>query len=427
MENQSDRSAGDEENVTETTDETHQFRTNPFLLAQAATIGMISGWVVAYFKLSVDFLRRSLYWARVTAIEHHPMWLALIPAAGGLAVGLLAIPGPFSPGLKGTVKEVDDESSDYLIVPSSASSAISTLATNGTTESNAERLTYRPVRFIRKGAAAICTLGSGCSLGPEGPAVELGINLARFCMNVFPLGNSQDVPRSKLVQRNRLLLSCGAAAGVSAGFNAPLAGVFFALEIVQSAFSAANRESGALCTTSEASSSSGNGDSLIAGSATMTAILLASVLSALVCKAILGDHLVLILSEYSLKTPLMELPLYLLLGAMCGLVAFAFSQTAKLSHAFFDGKLRPKWLQHFVGLVPDVIKPMLGGLFCGVAGLAYPQVLFFGYETLNSLLANSSLPTSLMLSLLVMKILATAISVGSGLVSIFVEVCDVRG
>jgi H+/Cl- antiporter ClcA len=155
----------------------------------------------------------------------------------------------------------------------------------------------------------------------------------------------------------------------------------------------------------------------MAGSATMTAILLASVLSALVCKTILGDHLVLILSEYSLKTPLVELPLYLLLGAMCGLVAFVFNQAAKLSQAFFEGNLGPKWLRDCVDVVPNLVKPMLGGLFCGIVGLAFPQVRFFGYETLNSLLANSSLPTSLMLSLLVMKILATAVSVGSGLVS----------
>lgn len=365
-----------------------RFLTESYVLAQAAAIGVSSGLVVALFKLSVEFVRNFMYGAPL--LTGQPLIvLALIPAIGGLAVGLLTLAGDFSPGLKGSVKEVDDEADEVMH------------------RKSINKPSFRPLRFLRKSAAAVCTLGSGCSLGPEGPSVELGLNLSRIWMNLFPLGrNNED--RLKMIQRNRLLLSCGAAAGVSAGFNAPLAGVFFALEIVQGAISSSHQENGHTHKVT---------DNLTAGSTTITAILLASVLSALVCKAFLGEHLVLKLAEYSLKTPLIELPLYLLLGAMAGVVAFGFSQTAKLSQSLFDGKLGPPLMRNAVGPLPKWIKPIMGGLFCGLVGLQFPQILFFGYETLNSLLANSSLPTSLMMSLLLVKVITTAVSAGSGLVS----------
>jgi H+/Cl- antiporter ClcA len=62
------------------------------------------------------------------------------------------------------------------------------------------------------------------------------------------------------------------------------------------------------------------------------------------------------------------------------------------------------------------MKPVVGGALCGVVGMFYPQILFFGYETLNALLANNTLSTSLVLSLLGVKMIMTALSAGSGLV-----------
>lgn len=78
-------------------------------------------------------------------------------------------------------------------------------------------------RTLGKTLAAVVTLGTGNSLGPEGPAVELGVASSRYVCS-----------RSNLsVERQRMLLGAGAAAGVAAGFNAPIAGIFFALEIVK--------------------------------------------------------------------------------------------------------------------------------------------------------------------------------------------------
>jgi H+/Cl- antiporter ClcA len=93
-----------------------------------------------------------------------------------------------------------------------------------------------------------------------------------------------------------------------------------------------------------------------------------------------------------------------------------FSQTAKLSKALFDGEAGPKFLREAVQSLPSAAKPVIGGLICGIIGLVFPQILFFGYETLNSLLAKSSMPTETLLSLLAVKIIATALAAGSGLV-----------
>jgi H+/Cl- antiporter ClcA len=241
--------------------------------------------------------------------------------------------------------------------------------------------------------------------------------MSQLCIQQFPMISDDDTKKeyeespARKKMRSRLLLACGAAAGVSAGFNAPIAGVFFALEIVQGAF----RSATALA--SDSTKSVGEETIATATSGNISAILLSSVLAALTSKGILGDHLVFELKAYTLRTPFIELPLYLMLGALSGLVAFAFSQAATVSKNVFDGEAGPEPVRQLFGeMLPQQAKPVIGGLICGLVGLVFPQILFFGYETLNGLLANSSLPTGLLLSLLLVKMFTTAISAGSGLV-----------
>jgi H+/Cl- antiporter ClcA len=364
--------AGDDDEAE--ADDDRRFRSEIYVLSQAAFIGILSGWSVGIFKLSIDAVRRFSYGS---LLANSPFLVPLIPALGGVAVGLLGLLGTFPPGLRGTVQAVDAQA-----------------------ESTNRQNRVGPFAFFRKTVAAVCTLGTGCSLGPEGPSVEVGMSMSRICINEFPLENKFDSIEKKKM-RSRLLLACGAAAGVSAGFNAPIAGVFFALEIVQGAFAGLAKSEETIAT-----ATSGN----------ISAILLASVLSGLTSKTLLGDHLVFELHEYTLRTPLLELPLYLLLGAVSGLVAFGFSQAATISKSVFDGKVGPARLRKFAEKLPLPLKPVIGGLICGLVGLVFPQILFFGYETLNGLLANSSLPTGLLLSLLLVKVCTTAISAGSGLV-----------
>jgi H+/Cl- antiporter ClcA len=347
-------------------------RSEIYMLTQAVFIGILSGWLVGIFKLSIDAVRRCAYGS---VLAQTTFLYPLIPAVGGLHVGFLALLGSFPPGLRGTVQAVDAQSEP-------------------TSRQNDRK---GSLAFLRKAIAAVFTLGTGCSLGPEGPSVEIGMSMSRIFINRFPIEGKF---RSKKV-RSRLLLACGAAAGVAAGFNAPIAGVFFALEIVQGAFADVDKSQKTLAT---------------AVSGNISAILLSSVLSALIAKALLGDHLIFELHEYTLRTPLLELPLYLMLGALSGLVAFAFSQATTIFTSIFDGKAGPARLRRIVEQMPAPAKPVIGGLVCGLVGLVFPQVLFFGYETLNGLLANGSLRTTLLLSLLTVKVGTTAISVGSGLV-----------
>lgn len=227
---------------------------------------------------------------------------------------------------------------------------------------------------------------------------------------------------SKRLQRNRLLLSCGAAAGVSSGFNAPLSGVFFALEVVQASLPTRVISGSSNIEGNESSDENLNEsytieqENLTLDQGSIAAILTSSVLSAYVSRIILGNELALELVTYSIRTPLLELPLYIVLGAFCGFVAVVFSQTAKLMKSFFAGKIGPEWIPETLDELPIQIQPVLGGITCGVVGTFFPQVLFFGYETLNTLLKNDDLPTDLIFELLFVKIFTTAVSAGSGLV-----------
>ena len=333
-----------------------------YILFTAVLIGLFTGTNIAIFKTFVEFVRKILYAFKASSFtfdrtflpldsdvqlpfsgemlttfsihlsELLPLWAT--PVLGGLAVGaLLRFGGEMPPGLRDTVKEVDVDSLRSANV--SPSSELLSCTNNIPLPSERNDL----LRFVRKALAAVATLGTGNSLGPEGPSVEAGMSLSRLLINneVFSkltwiFGTLEDSDMNEVdrvnrqVARDRLLLSCGAAAGVSAGFNAPLSGVFFALEIVQNALVPIELP---LKDDKDIDEEKVGGEPLALQQINISAILLASVVSALTIQLLLGNDLALRLGDFDFNNPLLELPLYLVLGAFAGITAAVFSGTAQ--------------------------------------------------------------------------------------------------
>ena len=272
--------------------------------------------------------------------------LACVPTLGGLIVGLMRVARPdFGPSMSSLI---------------AAAQGIRKIS---------------PLRPVTKMVAAAVSRGTGASLGPEGPSVEIGGNIGML------LGQVLQVSR----ERHRLLLGAGAAAGLAAGFNAPIAGVFFALEVV-------------LGTTFATSA--------------VSVVLLSAVVAALIARIGLGAQPAFALPVYEVRSPL-ELPLYLGLGLLASLVSLAYTHLIQLARRCFQGEVVGlRWL----GRLPPPIKPVIGGFCVGVAALYAPQILGVGYETIQAMLQGVEFTMPLLLALLVIKLVMTAISLGSGLV-----------
>ncbi|MBW4581343.1 MAG: chloride channel protein [Tildeniella nuda ZEHNDER 1965/U140] len=317
------------------------------VLLLALVIGSSTGCAVVLFHYLIQHLRSFMLEEVMGVIAPLGFWtFACIPVLGGLVVGIMRwLLQDFGPSLSA------------LIAAAQGLGSIS------------------PLRASAKAVAASVSLGTGASLGPEGPSVEIGANIGVLI--------GQALQMSK--ERQRLLLGAGAAAGLAAGFNAPIAGVFFALEVVL----------GATFATSAVS-----------------VVLLSAVVAALIAQIGLGGQPPFTLPSYEVRSPL-ELPLYLGLGLFASLVSIAYTQSIQMAQQFFDGKApRLGWM----GRVPVALRPVIGGLCVGIVALQFPQVLGIGYETVEAMLRDVQFSLPLLLSLLVAKLTMTAVSLGSGLV-----------
>jgi H+/Cl- antiporter ClcA len=274
-------------------------------------------------------------------------WLALwpvvvVPTLGGLAVGVLRwLAGSIGPGIP-----------SLLAMADGAAAA-------------APRLPL--VRLV----AASLSLGSGASLGPEGPSVESGGNLGLWVASRAGL-----TPQSQ-----KALVAAGIAAGLAAGFKAPIAGVFFAFE---GSFNAIQSRS------------------------SLRAVLVAAVASTLVTQLVLGDTPILRLPAYEVRSPL-ELPLYLGLGLVASLLSLALVRLLALGR-------HPRVTALVSGLPPG-LATALGGAAVGGMALLFPEVLGVGYDTIESLLGqDDAIPLLTLLAVIAVKLLATTLSNASGFV-----------
>jgi CIC family chloride channel protein len=230
------------------------------------------------------------------------------------------------------------------------------------------KLRLRPI-FTRGFGSAI-TIGTGGSAGQEGPIAMIGGAIGSQFGQLFKMSGD----------RLKVLVACGAAAGVAATFNAPIAGVFFAQEIV-------------LLSAFELSS--------------FTSIVIASGMATVVSRAMLGNHAEITAPLYIVQN-YWELLLYVVLGLVIGSLAALFIETHfRIKDRFTDLK------------IPQLAKPMVGGLLVGVIGLVFPQVFGNGYEFIETVLMGDQTwagPAWYLLgALIVAKAVATSFTLGSGL------------
>ncbi|MDX2212295.1 MAG: chloride channel protein [Oculatellaceae cyanobacterium bins.114] len=317
------------------------------VLLLAILIGTGAGSGVVIFRFLIQLIHRFMLEEVSSFLSVWGHWtLALIPLLGGLMVGLMRWQlKDFGPGLAALMEMV---------------------------QGGRELLPLKP---ISKMLAAAISLGSGASLGPEGPSVEIGANFSLLLGQVLKVSQ----------QRQQLLLSAGAAAGLAAGFNAPIAGVFFALEVV-------------LGTTFATSA--------------VSVVLLAAVVAAWIAQIGLGFQPAFSLPAYDVRS-LLELPLYIGLGLAASLISVLYKKLMALSQQSFQGQVAGlRWLAK----IPYPLHPVLGGTIVGLVALYFPQTLGVGYETVEAMLQDVQFSLYLVLSLLVVKLAMTALSFGSGFV-----------
>jgi H+/Cl- antiporter ClcA/CBS domain-containing protein len=318
------------------------------VLFLAVLIGGSTGMGIVTFHYLIQLINNFMLENLMGQIGIWGAWtLAAVPTLGGIIVGLMRWrTQDFGPGLSS------------LIAVSQGKEA------------------KKPLRPVTKMIAAAVSIGSGASLGPEGPSVEIGTNFGVLLSDILQVSQ----------ERQRLLLGAGAAAGLAAGFNAPIAGVFFALEVVM-------------------------GTTYFATSA-VSVVLLAAVVAALIAQIGLGSQPAFALPAYQVRSYL-ELPLYLGLGLGASLISLTYTESIRLAKSAFAGNLPGLKL---LGKIPQSIQPILGGVIIGIVGWRYPQILGIGYETVEAMLQDEDFSLNLLLILLVLKLLMTAVSSGSGFV-----------
>lgn len=301
----------------------------------AVLVGLLSGAGVWLFRLLFTGLRQFLF-NDLGAISR--VILVFIPVLGGALVGLLVLRFIRHEKVHGTA------------------SVMQAVALSG------GRLRYQkaPVKTL----AAILSLGSGASVGPEDPAVYIGSTIGSMLGQKFRLSD----------ERIRILVAGGAAAAIGAAFNAPIAGVFFALEIVLGEV----------------------------GGPGMGMILVSAVTSAVFTQAVSGNQPAFMVPQYGFKSA-WELPLYLLLGLLAGPISALYVRLLYKMQDWFGSWNIPSW-----------IKPAIAGLALGIVGLVLPQVLGDGYSTIGKILNNDTFPLWMLLLLLLAKLILTPLSIGGG-------------
>ena len=309
-----------------------------FLLFFATLIGVGAGFGAILFRWMIAFFQKLFFTQGQHAFSFlGSYYVIIIPAIGGLIVGLVVY--FFASEAKGHgVPEV------MLAVAVSGSK-------------------IRPrVAAIKALVSSIC-IGSGGSVGREGPIVQISSALGSTIGQIFRL--SED--------KKRILIACGAAGGIAATFNAPLAGIFFGLEVILREY----------------------------GTRYFSSVVLSAVTATVISRTFLGSSPAFITPPYELLSSY-DILFYVVLGLLSALVGWLFIKGLYKCEDLFDAIK-----------IPYYLKPAVGGLLLGFIGLYFPQIFGVGYTSIEKTL-NGQLGPMLVLGLIALKIIATSLTLGSG-------------
>ena len=312
------------------------------MLILAAILGFFAGFASTFFRWMIEFFESifSIKGLTLTGIppQFYPFLLPLMPMLGGCFIGLICKYFP------NAVKENGVHKVMYAVAMDDGKLRKRTITSCAITSS--------------------ITIGSGGSAGREGPTVQIGSAIGSTIGQILHLST----------ERIRVLVGCGAAAGIAASFNAPLAGVLFALEIIL-------------------------GDFTIH---TFSPIIIASVIGTVTGRALEGNEVTFNVPVHELVHP-SEIIFYLALGVLCGIVARLFTFSYFYIQKLFEEKIA----------TPDYVKPAIGGLVIGIISIFIPQVLGNGYDVMEQALTGEIF-WGLAFILVFMKIMCTSITLGSG-------------
>ena len=313
-----------------------------FMILVAILIGVVAGFSAIGIRALIKFFSQLSFSGPGNLLENiiaTPWYLILIiPVIGGIIVGPLIY--YFAPEAKG--HGVPEVMQAILLKGGQIRGRVA----------------------VVKALASAITIGTGGSVGREGPIIQIGSSLGSV------VGQFLRVSPKRL----KTLVGCGAAAGIAAAFNAPIAGALFAVEIILMDFAVAQ----------------------------FSPIVISSVMATVISHTFEGNFTAFIVPKYQLASPV-EIGFYFVLGAASGLVAYLFIKTLYYSEEIFDNRIK----------IPEYLKPALGGIGIGLIALVFPQIMGVGYDSINNALYGNMI-WYVALALIFMKILATSLTLGSG-------------
>ncbi len=292
----------------------------------ALVIGIVAAWAAVLFRLGINFLQSTVYGTDDPHLLHSfaetlPWYMVLlIPVAGGLAVGLIL--NQFTnDGRARSVAEVIEGAA----------------VQDGRVEQR---------EGLASALASMITLGTGGSTGREGPVVHLAAVISTWVSNRIRADGIT----------GRDLLGCAVAAAVSASFNAPIAGALFALEVILRHFAVH----------------------------AFAPIVIASVAGTVISRLVFGDVTEFMLVEEGALAFYVELPAFLILGMLAGVVAVLLMGT------IFLGDDLGNQIQRRTRM-PGVLRPAVAGALLGGLALVFPHIIGVGYETTSAALTGKLL------------------------------------